>query len=281
MQIVSACLVRDLPVYRLTYRSLLQHMPGAEIHVVTRKEDFSKFKDACGPELHLWDEADFVPDMTLGDLRKMPLTGFPNGAGWYFQQFLKYAFVNVSNDDECYLIWDADTVLLRPLEFFTPDGKPFYTTASEHHLPYFETFEALFGFPAKREFSFISQHQIINKVYLRQMMATIESRHPASRNWAWAIMENVRGAGSNLFSEYEIYGHYVKAVYPESFAVRDLVWTRTGGKYIGNPPKQYKLQYLGSKFAFAAFEVSDSMQRKIFNKVRKILHKITEILKFN
>lgn len=263
MQIVSACIVRDLPVYSLTYRSLIEHMPGAEIHVVTRKEDFAKFKDACGPELHLWDEADFVPEMTLRELRKMPLASFPNGAGWYFQQFLKYAFVNVSNDDEYYLIWDADTVLLRPLEFFTPEGKPFYTTATEHHLPYFETFEALFGFPAKREFSFISQHQIINKAYLREMMAIIESRNPASRNWAWAIMENVRGAGSNLFSEYETYGHYVKARYPESIAVRSLNWTRNGERWAGYPPKASKLGPMAAKFDYASFEAFFSLRNRL------------------
>ena len=110
MQIVSACLARDLPIYRETYRSLQKHLPGSDIHVITNKEDFPKFKDACGPELTLWDESELVPHMSLKDLRKMPLSFFPTGAGWYFQQFLKYAFVNVSNDDEYYLIWDADTV---------------------------------------------------------------------------------------------------------------------------------------------------------------------------
>jgi hypothetical protein len=272
MQIISACLARDLPVYRATYQSLRRHLPGSDIHVVTKKEDFPKFKEACGPELTLWDEAELVPHMTLGELRKMPFPFFPKGAGWYFQQFLKFAFVTVANDrDKHFLIWDADTVLLRTVEFFDDDGRPYYTKATEHHLPYFETFDALFDEPAIREFSFISQHQIINKTILRDMLSEIELRHPKSKNWAWAIMENLRGKGSNLFSEYETYGHYLKSRHPDSFVIRNLDWTRNGGKFAGNPPQQEKIGELGSRFDFAAFEVSHSLRRKIFYKLKKII----------
>jgi hypothetical protein len=271
MQIVSTCLARDLPVYRATYQSLRRHLPESEIHVITKKEDFQKFSKTCGPNLVLWDESNLLPQMTLGELRKMPLPFFPKGAGWYFQQFLKYAFVNVSNDDEYYLIWDADTVLLRPIEFFTPDGKPFYTTAAEHHIPYFETYQALFGTKANRDFSFISQHQVICKSILREMLSTIESRNPQSKSWAWAIMENLCGNGSNLFSEYETYGHYIKSVNPDSFVVRNLEWTRQGGKFAGNPPKDKKLEILSEKFVFAAFEASDSTLRRLYYKFKKKL----------
>jgi hypothetical protein len=270
MQIVSTCLARDLPVYRFTYQSLRRHIPRSEIHLITKKEDFPKFREACGPELILWDESELVPQMSLGELREMPLHFFPKGAGWYFQQFLKYAFVNVSNEDEYYLIWDADTVLLRPIEFFTPEGKPFYTTATEHHIPYFETYQALFGTKAERDFSFISQHQVINKIILRDMLSKIESRYPTKKGWAWAIMENLRGDGSNLFSEYETYGHYMKSTYPKTFEVRDLKWTRKGGELAGNPPREKKLEIMGDKFSFAAFEASDSIGRKVYYKLKKI-----------
>ena len=273
MQIISACLARDLPVYRATYQSLRRHLPGSDIHVVTKKEDFPKFKEACGPELTLWDEAELVPHMTLGELRKMPFPFFPRGAGWYFQQFLKYAFVNVSNDDDYYLIWDADTVLLRPIEFFTPEGKPYYTTATEYHVPYFETYQALFGTEANREFSFISQHQVIRKSILREMLARMETLHPSSRNWAWAIMENLRGSGSNLFSEYETYGHYLKSERPDSFVVRALDWTRNGERWAGYPPKSDKIESLAQNYAYASFEAFFSLRNRLKRYAMRLLGK--------
>lgn len=267
MQIVSTCLARDLSIYRITYQSLRQHIPGCEIHVITKKEDFPKFKKACGPELFLWDESALVPEMTLGELRNMPLSFFPKGAGWYFQQFLKYAFINVSNDDEYYLIWDADTVLLRPMQFFAPDGRPYYTRASEHHRPYFQTFNALFGEAAPRDFSFISQHQVIHKKTLRSMFAEIEIRHPDSRNWAWAIMDNLQGEGSNCFSEYETYGHYLKLRKPDDLAVRSIEWLRNGTSMAGYPPSKKMISKLAANYSFAAFEAGHTRTRILWHKI--------------
>lgn len=273
MQIVSACLARDLPVYRITCESLRQHLPDADIHVITRKEDFPRFREACGSDLVLWDESSLLPEMTLKELKAMPFPFFPQGAGWYFQQFLKFAFVNVSNADEHYLIWDADTVLLRPIEFFDSSGRALYTKAKEHHRPYFQTFERLFGTPAAREFSFISQHQVIEKAILRQMLGEIETRYPDSRNWAWAIMDNLRGEGSNLFSEYETYGHYAKWKRPETMTFRDLEWTRNGEKIAGYPPDPAKLAMLSEDYSFAAFETFFSFKNRILRVMRKLMGK--------
>ena len=269
MQIVSTCLARDLPVYKVTYRSLHEHLPGSEVHVVTRKEDFGKFRKACGRDLFLWDEADLIPSMNLQDLRKFPLSFFPKGAGWYFQQFLKLSFSDVSNNDEHFLIWDADTVLLKPLHFFDSKGIPIYTRASEYHRPYFETFQALFDMDPEREFSFIAQHQVINKKYLADMLGEIESRN-GGKPWPWAIMENLKGAGTNLFSEYETYGHYVKRNYPNSLVFRNLQWTRTGGGAMSLPPWQPVLRALARNHDFAAFEASDGISRRIVRSAKAI-----------
>ena len=273
MQIVSACIARDLPVYAITCESLRTHVPNAEIHVVTRKSDFPRFRNACGSDLVLWDENALLPQMDLKSLKEMSFPFFPQGAGWYFQQFLKFAFVNVSNADEHYLIWDADTVLLRPIEFFDSLGRPFYTRATEHHKAYFQTFEALFGTPAQRAFSFISQHQLINKQILCQMLAEIEDRNPSARNWAWAIMNNLRGEGSNLFSEYETYGHYAKWKRPEAMAFRDLKWTRTGGQIAGYPPDPSKLHLLSGQYSFAAFEAFFSLKNRLYRKLSTLFGK--------
>lgn len=271
MQIISACIARDLPIYRITCESLRKHIPEASIHVVTRKEDFPKFRAACGSEVTLWDENELLPELPLKELRAFPLPFMPQGAGWYYQQFLKFAFHKVSNDDEHYLIWDADTVLLRPIELIDPEGRAIYTKANEHHPPYFLTFEQLFGVPARREFSFISQHQVINKAILREMLAEIERRNPDSPNWTKAIMKNLRGEGSNLFSEYETYGHYAKLRHPGSIVFRELNWTRNGERLAGIPPDPRKLQRLSENYSFAAFEAYFSTRKRLLRAIRRFL----------
>lgn len=275
MQIVSACLARDLPVYRNTFRSLRRHLPEAEIHVITRREDFNLFRAACGSDLVLWDEDQIVENMTLSQLMQYPKPFLKKRSGWYFQQFLKFSFVNVANDhDEHYLIWDADTVLLRPLNFFDAAGRPFYTAAKEHHLPYFTTFESLFGKSAQREFSFISQHQIIHKATLRKMLAEIETRNPDSKNWAWAIIDNIKGEGISLFSEYETYGHYLKLNSENAYAVRHLKWTRHGEKWAGYPPSPKRLEEMSRNFDYAAFEFRNSKLNRFLRRLRRLKMKI-------
>jgi hypothetical protein len=247
-------------------------MSDASLHVITRRADFTKFRDACGSGLTLWDEDEMIPGMDLLTLRKHPLPFFPAGAGWYFQQFLKWGFVEHSNSSSHYLIWDADTVLLRPLEFTDDQSRPFLTTAPEYHPPYFETFFQLFGETPKEQVSFISQHQLIDKSILRELLAELNSKSPDRLGWAWAIIQNLRGQGTNLFSEYETYGHYLRTRYPDTSALRELPWTRDGRKLAGYPPHGEALEKLAEQQVFAAFESNKSLRGNCVQKLRKILN---------
>jgi hypothetical protein len=95
------------------------------------------------------------------------------------------------------------------------------------------------------------------------MLSKIESRNPQSKSWAWAIMENLRGSGSNLFSEYETYGHYMKAEHPGTFAVRTLEWTRNGERWAGYPPKAEKIAPMSVKYAYASFEALYTLRNRL------------------
>ena len=270
MKIVSPCLLRDLPVYRLAYESLLEHLPDAEPHVITRRADFSKFKDACGSDLVLLDQDEIIPGMTIAKLRDYPLPFFPAGAGWYFQQFLKWGFADICDSENGYLIWDADTILLRPLNFKDSEERVFLTTSPEFHEPYFETFEALLGMLPSQRVSFISQHQWIDVAILRQLLRDISGA--SGHHWAWNIMSNLRGEGTNLFSEYETYGHYCLAVHPEKCQVRSLSWSRGGRRLAGYLPDTQKLEKLAESNAFVSIESNHSLRGWCVHKLRRILN---------
>jgi hypothetical protein len=269
MVIVSACLARDLPVYRFAFEGLMRHVPGARPHVISRREDFGKFRDACGSELQLLDENGMVPGMDLGDLRRTPLPFFPAGAGWYFQQFLKWACADLFKSERGYLIWDADTILLRPLEFCDATGRTWLTTSTEYHPPYFETFQELLGFPPARKISFISQHQWIERDILSELLEGIGGK--SNSGWAWEIIRRMQGKGTNLFSEYETYGHYCLVRHPERCVVRDVPWTRAGRNIAGFPPEPAVLQALSRDYAFASFESNRSLRGLCVHWLRKIL----------
>jgi hypothetical protein len=254
----------------LAFQSLLQHLPDARPHVITRRTDFQRFRDACGSELVLLDQDEIIPGMTLSQLQAHPLPFFPAGAGWYFQQFLKWGFAASCDSDEAYLIWDADTILLRPLDFKDTQGRTFLTTSSEYHEPYFETFETLLGFPSKEKQSFISQHQWVEVRLLQALITQIETR--AQRPWHWAIMHSLRGVGTNLFSEFETYAHYCRTMHPERCLLRSLSWTRDGRALAGFPPIAVTMRSLSDRFDFVSFESNRSLKGWCVHWLRKVLN---------
>ena len=261
LDIVTACHRRDLPILKLTARNLPQFVPFKKLHVVTARPNFQEFAEVLGAEVALVDEDEFIPGLTLAGLRTLFEPGCAHGANWYFQQFLKFGFAFQETGDDHYLIWDADTVPLRPLEFFDAQGRMLFTTATEHHPPYFQTCRNLFRHDPRREFSFISQHLIVRKSILREMLQTIEMNFAGPENWAWKIMRHLGGSGPNRFSEYETLGHYVKNLHPATAAFRQLPWSREGSRQAPMPPSDADLARLAGHYAFVAFEASQRAGR--------------------
>jgi hypothetical protein len=271
LDIVCASRARELPVLKLASENLRKFVPFKRLHVFTARANFPAFAGALGPSVELIDEDQVVEGMTLAQLRKLAEPGFPQGAGWYFQQFLKFSFAFRETEDDYYLIWDADTVPLRPLEFFDAQARMLFTKATEHNRPYFETYKNLLGTEANYEFSFVSQHAIVRKSILREMLQAIEKNIPGNENWAWKCMRNLRGEGANRFSEYEMWGHYLKNTYPEMAAYRELPWSRAGTREVSARPSAADLQLLSERYAFVAFESSQTKLRRFLKPLLKRL----------
>lgn len=212
----------------------------------------------------MFPENEFIPGMTIGQLRALKVPCFPRAAGWYFQQLLKLQYAFVEPADDYYLIWDADTVPLRSLRFFDSAGRMLLTKATEYHAPYFETYRRLFGEEANREFSCIAQHMLVQKSVAREMLGRIEQRVEGRGNWAWKIMKSLPETGDNLFSEFETYGHYVKNHYSERVAFVERSWLREGVRRIGGGiPSGEDLQSLAREFDFVAFERASTGWRRL------------------
>ncbi len=274
LDVVTSCLRRDLHILGLACKNISRFIPVKELHVITARRNFDCFAQVLGPEAVLLDEDRMIDGMTLQSLKTIPLARFSQGPGWYFQQLLKYQFTFHKPEDDYFLIWDADTIPLRKLEFFDGQGRMLLTKAEEYHPPYFQTYEKLLGQPARREFSFIAQHMVVQKSILREMLGDIERHCPGTGNWAWKIMRNLGGEGSNRFSEYETYGHYIKGKYPHLVSFRELPWSRRGASRFGRNPPEDVLGRLGETYSYVSFEDSESLYRRTGRKVRNWLRRL-------
>jgi Family of unknown function (DUF6492) len=254
LDVVTACLPRDLHLLRLAAARLPRFLAVRKIHVCAPRREFMRFRSVLGSDVELLDEDELIPGFRLEKLRTLALTGFPRGAGWYFQQMLKCGFALLGAPDESYLIWDADTVPFRRIELFDDAGRACFTRADEKHPPYFENYERLLGRVPAPPCSFIAQHMVVRKAFMREMLAEIERRIEGDDSWAWKIMRTLRGAHSNLFSEYEFYGNYVLAEHPGDVVMRHLSWTRDGVRLASFHPTEADLERLSLQFDFVSFE---------------------------
>jgi hypothetical protein len=176
--------------------------------------------------------------------------------GWYYQQILKLGMADWVETDH-YLIVDADTVFLRNVPLISHSGKPLYATGKEFHKPYLDVFERLLGFRAKREFSFTVHHMIYNAHIVREM----RERFP-EKPWYLKIIKYVEPQApwfsGAQFSEYETYGHYIKALHPNEANIRPLRWTNIGGML----PTETILRKLARYFDFCSFHAYSRESRE-------------------
>jgi hypothetical protein len=255
LHIIAACRACDAPVLEIAARHLKEYMPASKLSVVAPNKDCRQIRSRLGPAPRVIAEDEFIPGMTLGQLRLLQVPHFPQAAGWYFQQLLKLQFAFIEPEDDYYLIWDADTVPLRPMSFFDAEGRMLLTRAIEYHAPYFETYRRILGEEPNREFSFIAQHMLVQKSIAREMLARIEQHVAGGGNWPWKIMRTLPDTGDNLFSEYETYGHYVKNHHPERVAIVERPWRREYKLSLTRgAPSDSEINALASRFEYVAFE---------------------------
>ena len=154
-----------------------------------------------------------------------------------------------------YLVIDSDTVFLRRVPFFSEDGRPLYATGTEYLGRYFETFQRLLGFSPLREYSFITHHMIFSVEIVKEMRDAFTGINTWETNLLSGIFGNsLEGGGcfsegpTCYFSEYETYGHYLKARHPRGFRIRPLKWHN-----VPIPPSRYLLGRLSKLFDFCSF----------------------------
>ena len=177
--------------------------------------------------------------------------------GWYLQQFLKYAYSYICEEDY-YISWDADTIPLREIDMFE-DGVPVFDIKEEYHLPYFTSINKLFLTEVKRydNFSFISEHMIFKKEYVIQMLDDIEKN---SKLQGMNVFEKILSAVNDIdllmsgFSEFETYGNYVCNKFPDRYKIRSLKTLRDGDRLYGNIPTSQNLEEASKIYDIITFE---------------------------
>jgi hypothetical protein len=153
---------------------------------------------------------------------------YTDRSGWYLQQLLKlYAGFYLPGILTKYLVIDADTHFLKPTKFISDDGKYYFNTGDEYHIPYFEHMNRLHpSFKKNYNRSGICHHCFFDNYIVKEMMEFVEKYHYNTIPF-WKIFLNVLDIHHYSFSgasEYELYFNYIYSKHNDKIIIRNLKW---------------------------------------------------------
>lgn len=208
---------------------------------------FKKAKESINLPITLLDEDTLLENVSFKSIEDLQKVKTERNIGWFYQQFLKMGFAQTQYaQSDYYLIWDADTLPLKPLNFFE-NGKPLLTLKEEYHKPYFETINKLFGLKKSNEKSFIAENMLINVEIMKEIIQAIEKNDAIDgNNWFEKIIFSLHPNYKNDFSEFETYGTYVTNYYPDLYNFREMECFRNAGKKVS---RLASIDYIKKKFS--------------------------------
>lgn len=127
-------------------------------------------------------------------------------SGWLFQQLIKLS--GKVGTCRYYLCIDADHVLIRPHVFLTAEGKTVFYMSYEEHQPYYDNIRQLMPDLPLDNLSFVDHKMLFDKEQLARLHDALSQRSGLS--WTDTIIKSYDRHCHAGFSEFELYGNYVK-----------------------------------------------------------------------
>lgn len=253
--IISVCCKRDSAVWQVASQGIIDNLEAKNYYVIVPEGEVSHFECISPAQYEVISERDILPNLNTLLIEKYLPEAYKYRSGWYLQQLLKIAALKkLSSDSEgLMLIWDADTVPLKKLNFFK-DGRCIYFMGSEHHPPYFNSLERLLNLKKSVNFSFITQCFIFKAKWIKEFITELETLH--GMIWHQAILEKSDLTHPSGFSEYETLGNWLMVRHKSEIAFNTSKWERFGSSRCGlKKLRQYEAAH--PEIAFISFESWD------------------------
>lgn len=272
-KVISVCSKKDAAVWEICHKKVLSNIVANHYVVIVPDAEVPFFKSITLHPYEVISESIYSP--FLKNLKTYLPVDQLHQYGWYLQQLIKLAAINEMSKDQIALIWDADTVPVKPLEFINSSNQLIYYQGTEHHQPYFDCIKRLIGLEKIVNFSFIAQCFPIKAGWLHEFFEDLEKKHGAS--WDKAILSQIDFNEGNGFSEYETLGTYISHKYGNQIFYSKRAWHRLGNSLIGHPVflDTYIAKNKSLEYDFISFEKWDRIKPYLFKVTIPYFLKIT------
>ncbi|MCY6380450.1 DUF6492 family protein [Hoeflea prorocentri] len=258
--VVCVASLSDLDIWRHSHHYILNHIGARHYTVYVPAADLLEFRAATDARFGVSCELEVLDGEDKTSIASRLPDMLKPRAGWYLQQFVKLRALRQGGEDAVNLIWDADTLPVRNLQFVT-EGRLLVYKAREYHQPYFDTIQRLTGLHRTVDYSFIAQCLAVKKHWVDDLCHLIEMR--TGMDLIEAVMSNLDHKSGSEFSEYETLGTYMSVRHEKEYTLTDHQWERYGYSLFNGPQKlsARKVKCLSKYVDFVAFEKWDRRKR--------------------
>lgn len=251
-KVISVCEKKDIEVWKVASEQLIKRIKSKKYIVIVPRSEIGLFRSASPSEYEVVDEKEY----TTNFLHRLEIHEkiSKSTIGWYIQQFIKLSALSEIDEEEIALIWDADTVPLKNIEF-EEDGKIVFYKGNEYHKPYFETIKKILNLEKKNNYSYIAQCMPCKGRWIKSLIEAIEE---SGSEWQEVIINSIDFGQASSFSEYETLGAFIEHHFIDEIEITDQTWHRYGNGLIGSPFNlRYFSKILSKKYDFISFEKWD------------------------
>lgn len=231
--------LKDIFILKKNIHFIRLNINPSRIYILTNKKCFYLFRKTYlnKNRIILIDEDNLIENLSFNGLKLIMISHFKEKNrlyGWYFQQILKMSFAKIQQENKYYLIWDADTIPTKNLSFFSSENKILYNTRIDFNKPYFDTIKRLLDINFIADYSFITEHMMIDSRIMNKLINEISNNNNIEGiTWYEKIINAIDKNALQGFSEFETYGTYMLNHYNDKYEKRQLNTYRDAGKLYG------------------------------------------------
>jgi len=207
--VVIPLAVKDIRIASICVKAIRKYLLHDITEIVVVGQSSNDIERFCHENsLKYIDEADIL-DRELDNV--ISHLGLQRRSGWIKQQFLKLS-VDLFLDGDDFLIFDADTILVRPVAFLE-EGSQILWTADDLVEEYHEFTEAVIGRVKRRNHSFVAHCMLFQRSILKQMRTHVENL--TGETIFYSMIRALSKSKTGYMSEYELYAYFMVKEIPE------------------------------------------------------------------
>lgn len=258
---------KDMPILIKNLKFIEANIEHRNIIIIGNEKVYTENVDVFTNNIIFKNEDNIIEGLNFQNISAMLIEKCNNSrrTGWYFQQFLKLGYA-INCIDEFYLVWDADTIPLRPLNFYE-NGVALFNLKNEYNKPYFTCIDKLLSIKKKNciKESFISEHMLFSTKRVLEMISLIENNQNIEGHSFFEKIINsidIKFMNQSGFSEYETYGCFMYTYHKDEMKIRKLNTFRHGKVILGENPNNETLEWCSKSCDTISFEKFDKPHKK-------------------